>query len=188
MAAANAQIGVARAAYFPVFTISGSGGFESSAITTLLQGPAGFFSAGASAAVTAFDVGRRRAVSEQARAAFDQSIANYRETILTAFGEVEDNLAALRILQDEARIQAAAVAAAQRSLDLSTNRYKGGVVNYLEVTTAQSAALSDERAMVDILRRRMTASVSLIKALGGGWNAANLPSATLASPRQSAGQ
>jgi NodT family efflux transporter outer membrane factor (OMF) lipoprotein len=188
VAAANAQIGVARAAYFPVFTISGSGGFESSAITTLLQGPAGFFSAGASAAVTAFDVGRRRAVSEQARAAFDQSIANYRETILTAFGEVEDNLAALRILQDEARIQAAAVAAAQRSLDLSNNRYKGGVVNYLEVTTAQSAALSDERAMVDILRRRMTASVSLIKALGGGWNAANLPSATLASPRQSAGQ
>ena len=188
VAAANAQIGAARAAYFPVFTISGSGGFESSTITTLLQGPAGFFSAGASAAVTAFDVGRRRAVSEQARAAFDQSIANYRQTMLTAFGEVEDNLAALRILQDEARIQAAAVAAAQRSLDLSTNRYKGGVVNYLEVTTAQSAALSDERAMVDILRRRMTASVSLIKALGGGWNAANLPSANLASPAPPAGQ
>ena len=188
VAAANAQIGVARAAYFPVFNISGSGGFESSSITTLLQGPAGFFSAGASAAVTAFDVGRRRAVSEQARAAYDQSVANYRETILTAFGEVEDNLAALRILEDEARIQAAAVAAAQRSLDLSTNRYKGGVVNYLEVITAQSAALADERAMVDILRRRMTASVSLIKALGGGWNVANLPSASLTTLAQPAGQ
>jgi NodT family efflux transporter outer membrane factor (OMF) lipoprotein len=188
VAAANAQIGVARAAYFPVLTISGSGGFESSTITTLLQGPAGFFSAGASAAVTAFDVGRRRAVSEQAHAAFDQSVASYRETILTAFGEVEDNLSALRILQDEARIQAAAVAAAQRSLDLSTNRYKGGVVNYLEVITAQSAALADERAMVDILRRRMIASVSLIKALGGGWNAANLPSAALPSAAPSTGQ
>ena len=188
VAAANAQIGVARAAYFPVFNISGSGGFESSTITTLLQGPAGFFAAGASATVTAFDAGRRRAVSEEARAAYDQSVANYRETILTAFGEVEDNLAALRILQDETRIQAAAVAAAQRSLDLSTNRYKGGVVNYLEVITAQSAALADERAMVDILRRRMTASVSLIKALGGGWNVASLPSASLPTPAQSAGQ
>ena len=102
VAAANAQLGVARAAYFPIFTLTGSGGFESTAITTLIQGPSGFLTAGAAAAITAFDGGRRRAVSEQARAAYDESVANYRETVLTAFQEVEDNLAALRILNDEA--------------------------------------------------------------------------------------
>ena len=175
VAAANAQVGVARAAYFPIFTLTGSGGFESTAITTLIQGPSGFLTAGASAAVTAFDGGRRRAVSEQARAAYDESVANYRQTVLNAFQEVEDNLAVLRILNDEAQAQQAAVAAAEHSLELSTNRYKGGVVSYLEVTTAQSTALADERAAVDILRRRMTASVSLIKALGGGWSSASLP-------------
>ena len=175
LAAANAQIGVARAAYFPVFSLTGSGGFESTSISTLIQGPSGFLSAGASAVVTAFDVGRRRAISEQARAAYDESEANYRQSVLTALQEVEDNLATLRILNDEAKAQEAAVAAAEHSLQLSTNRYKGGVVSYLEVTTAQSTALADERAAVDILRRRMTASVSLIKALGGGWNSANLP-------------
>lgn len=187
--AANAQIGVARAAYFPLFTLSGSGGFESSAITNWFNGPSGFVFAGASAVVTAFDAGRRRAVSEQARAAYDQTVANYRETVLTAFEEVEDNLAALRILENEATTQDAAVNAAQHSLELSTNRYKGGVVSYLEVITAQSIALTDERAAVDILRRRMIASVQLIKALGGGWNSANLPSVKLdAHPAQANGQ
>jgi outer membrane protein TolC len=136
--------------------------------------------------MTAFDVGRRRALSEQARAAYDESKANYRQTVLTALQEVEDNLATLRILNDEAKAQEAAVAAAEHSLELSTNRYKGGVVSYLEVTTAQSTALADERAAVDILRRRMTASVSLIKALGGGWNSANLPSVKIESHPQSA--
>jgi len=184
IAAANAQVGVARAAYFPIFTLSGSGGFESTAITTLIQGPSGFLTAGAAAAVTAFDGGRRRAVSEQARAAYDESVANYRQTVLTAFEEVEDNLAALRILDDEARAQQAAVAAAEHSLDLSFNRYKGGVVSYLEVTTAQSTALADERAAVDILRRRMAASVTLIKALGGGWTSASLPSVKVESRPQ----
>lgn len=182
LAAANAEVGVARAAYFPVFSLTGSGGFESTSISTLIQGPSGFLSAGASAVVTAFDVGRRRAVSEQARAAYDESEANYRQTVLTALQEVEDNLATLRILNDEAKAQEAAVAAAEHSLELSTNRYKGGVVSYLEVTTAQSTALADERAAVDILRRRMTASVSLIKALGGGWSSANLPTVK-ADPR-----
>ena len=186
VAAANAQVGVARAAYFPIFTLTGSGGFESTAITTLIQGPSGFLTAGASAAVTAFDGGRRRAVSEQARAAYDESVANYRQTILTAFQEVEDSLAVLRILNDEAQAQQAAVAAAEHSVQLSTNRYKGGVVSYLEVTTAQSTALADERAAVDILRRRMTASVSLIKALGGGWSSASLPSAKAESRPQTA--
>lgn len=175
VAAANAQIGVARAAYFPAITLTGSGGFESTSITTLIQGPSGFLSAGAAAVVTAFDVGRRRAVSEEAKAGYDQALANYRQTILTAFQEVEDNLAALRILNNEAKTQDAAVAAAEHSVELSTTRYRGGVANYLEVTTAQSAALADQRSAVDILRRRMTASVSLIKALGGGWNSSNLP-------------
>ena len=186
VAAANAQVGVARAAYFPIFTLTGSGGFESTAITTLIQGPSGFLTAGASAAVTAFDGGRRRAVSEQARAAYDESVADYRQTVLTAFQEVEDSLAVLRILNDEAQAQQAAVAAAEHSLQLSTNRYKGGVVSYLEVTTAQSTALADERAAVDILRRRMTASVSLIKALGGGWSSASLPSVRVESRSQTA--
>lgn len=136
--------------------------------------------------MTAFDGGRRRAVSEQARAAYDGSVANYRQTVLTAFQEVEDSLAVLRILNDEAQAQQAAVAAAERSLALSTNRYKGGVVSYLEVTTAQSTALADERAAVDILRRRMTASVSLIKALGGGWSSASLPSVRVDSRSQTA--
>ena len=186
IAAANAQVGVARAAYFPVFSLTGSGGFESTSIATLIQGPSGFLTAGASAVMTALDVGRRRALSEQARAAYDESEANYRQTVLTALQEVEDNLATLRILNDEAKAQEAAVAAAEHSLELSTNRYKGGVVSYLEVTTAQSTALADERAAVDILRRRMTASVSLIKALGGGWNSANLPSVKIESHPQSA--
>ena len=136
--------------------------------------------------MTAFDGGRRRAVSEQARAAYDESVANYRQTILTAFQEVEDSLAVLRILNDEAQAQQAAVAAAEHSVQLSTNRYKGGVVSYLEVTTAQSTALADERAAVDILRRRMAASVSLIKALGGGWSSASLPSAKAESRPQTA--
>jgi NodT family efflux transporter outer membrane factor (OMF) lipoprotein len=189
VSAANAQVGVARAAYFPVFSLTGSGGFESTAITTLIQGPSGFLTAGASAVVTAFDVGRRRAINEQAKAAYDQSEADYRQTVLTALQEVEDNLATLRILSDEAKAQQAAVTAAEHSLDLSTTRYKGGVVSYLEVTAAQSTALADERAGVDILRRQMTASVSLIKALGGGWNAANLPSVKVEThPSTSTGQ
>jgi len=175
MAAANAQIGVARAAYFPQITFTGSAGFESSAVTNWLTGPSGFAAAGISALVTVFDVGRRRAGVEQAQAAYDQSVANYRQTVLTSFQEVEDDMAALRILEDEARIQAVAVTAAERSLALSNNRYRGGVVTYLEVITSQSAALSNERVAVGILRQRMTTTVLLIKALGGGWNVSSLP-------------
>jgi NodT family efflux transporter outer membrane factor (OMF) lipoprotein len=175
MAAANAQIGIARAAYFPTISLGASGGFESTSITSWFNGPSGFITAGASAIETVFDAGRRRAVSDQARAAYDQSVANYRGTVLSAFQEVEDNLAALRLLEDEAKTQDAAVASAQHSLLLSTNRYKGGVATYLEVITAQSIALTDQRVAVEIAGRRMTASVSLIKALGGGWKATNLP-------------
>ncbi|MGH9702895.1 MAG: efflux transporter outer membrane subunit, partial [Candidatus Acidiferrales bacterium] len=165
--AANAQIGVARAAYFPLVTLNGAGGLESAAISTLIQGPSGFWSIGPSAIETLFDAGRRRAISDQARAAYNQSVALYRQAILTAFQEVEDNLAALRILREESQTQTAAVAAAERSLTLSNNRYKGGVSNYLEVITAQNAALSNERTAVDLLTRRMAASVLLIKAIGG---------------------
>jgi len=179
IAAANAQIGIARANYFPSITISGSGGFESSTITNWLSGPSGFASAGVSALITAFDVGRRRAISEQATAAYNQTVANYRETILVSFQEVEDNLSALRILESEAQTQGAAVTAARHSLDLSTNRYKGGVVTYLEVITAQNTSLTNERAAIDILRRRLAASVQLIQALGGGWTVSNLPSVKL---------
>ncbi len=173
--AANAQIGVARAAYFPVFSITGGGGFESGTIVNILAGPSGFWSLAGSAAELIFDGGQRRGVSEQARSAYRESVDNYRQTTLNAFQEVEDNLAALRILEQEAKTQDQAVAAAEHSLDLSNTRYRGGVASYLEVTTAQSAALGDERAAVDLLTRRITASVLLIKALGGGWNVSQLP-------------
>jgi NodT family efflux transporter outer membrane factor (OMF) lipoprotein len=175
VASANAQIGVAKSAYYPVINLEASGGFESAAITTLLTGPSGLWSVGGSALGTIFDVGRRRAFTDEARAAYDSQVAAYRESVLTAFQQVEDNLAALRILENEASVQDQAVTAAQTSLDLSTTRYQGGVTNYLEVIIAQSAALSDEVTAVNILGRRMANTVLLIQALGGGWNRSSLP-------------
>jgi len=166
---ANAQIGVARSAWFPQVTLSGAGGFESSRIGTFLQGPAGFWSLAGSAAELVFDGGQRRGLSDAARAAYDQSVDTFRQTVLTAFQETEDNLAALRVLQEVAQTQDAAVAAAEHSLSLSNTRYQGGVASYLEVVTAQSAALANERTAVDILTSRVVASVLLVKALGGGW-------------------
>jgi NodT family efflux transporter outer membrane factor (OMF) lipoprotein len=174
MAAANANIGVARSAYFPVLGLDVTGGFNSRVITTLIQGPSSFWSVGVAALETLYEGGQRRALSEQARAAYDQTVASYRQTVLTAIQEVEDNLAALRILEQEAATQRGAVDAAEHSLALSNTRYRGGVTSYLEVTTAQSTALIDERAAVEIQGRRMTACVLLIKALGGGWDAASL--------------
>lgn len=175
VAAANAQIGVAKSAYYPLINLGAAGGFESSSITTLLQGPSGLWSLGLSAAVTVFDVGRRRALTDEARAAYDFQVAAYRESVLAGFEQVEDNLAAVRILENEAKVQDEAVAAAQRSLDLSITRYKGGVTSYLEVTVAQSAALSDQVTAVNILGRRMANTVLLIQALGGGWDRSSLP-------------
>lgn len=172
---ANAQIGLAKTAYFPLITLSGTGGFESGALSTLIQGPSGLWSLGAAGVETIFDAGARRGATQEAIALHDQSVANYRQTVLSGFQEVEDNLAALRILQDEAQTESAAVAAAQHSLDLSINRYKGGVTSYLEVTTAQNAALADEVTAVEILTRRLAASVLLVKALGGGWNVSQIP-------------
>jgi NodT family efflux transporter outer membrane factor (OMF) lipoprotein len=175
VASANAQIGVAKSAYHPSINLGASGGFESSSITTLLNGPSGFWSFGGSALMTVFDVGRRRALADQAIAAYDYQVAAYRENVLTGFQQVEDNLAAVRILENEAKVQDEAVVAAQRSLDLSIKRYKGGVTDYLEVIVAQNAALSDEVTAVNILGRRMANTVLLIQALGGGWDRTSLP-------------
>jgi len=175
VAAANAQIGVAKSAYYPVISLTGTGGFESSSITTLLSGPSGLWSFGVSAVGTIFDVGRRRALTNEARAAYDFQVATYRESVLTGFQQVEDNLAAVRILENEAKTQDEAVVAAQRSLDLSITRYTGGVTSYLEVTIAQSAALANEVTAVNILGRRMANTVLLIQALGGGWDRSYLP-------------
>jgi len=175
VASANAQIGVAKSAYYPAINLGASGGFESTDIASLLTGPSGLWSVGASALGTIFDVGRRRALNDEARTAYDSQVATYRESVLAGFQQVEDNLAALRILANEAMVQDQAVAAAQSSLNLSITRYQGGVTSYLEVTVAQSAALSDEVTAVNILGRRMANTVLLIQALGGGWDRSSLP-------------
>lgn len=175
VASANTQIGLAKLAYYPVINLMAAGGFDSGTITTLLQDPSAIWSVGASAAFTVFDVGRRRALTEEAKTGYDFTVANYRQTTLTAFQQVEDDLAALRILEQEAGVQAIAVEAAQRSLELSVTRYEGGVTSYLEVITAQNAALADELTAVNILGRRMASAVLLVQALGGGWDSSNLP-------------
>jgi NodT family efflux transporter outer membrane factor (OMF) lipoprotein len=174
-AAANAQIGIATAAYYPNVTLSGAGGIQSTALGTLFEVPSILWSVGASAFETLFDGGRRHALTEQARAAYDVQVANYRQSVLGAFQEVEDNLSALSILSDEATAQTAAVDAARRSLALSVTRYKGGVTTYLEVLTAQTIQLANERAQADVATRRFAASVQLVRALGGGWSASQLP-------------
>jgi NodT family efflux transporter outer membrane factor (OMF) lipoprotein len=173
--AANAQIGVAKAAYFPTLALTASGGLESSSLTTLLTLPSRFWAIGPSLVQTVFDGGRRRSLREQAVANYDGTVAAYRQSTLTAFQDVEDNLAALRVLAGEALQANAAVASANRSLELANNRYVGGVTTYLEVITAQAAALANQITAADVLTRRMTASVLLIKALGGGWTTADLP-------------
>jgi NodT family efflux transporter outer membrane factor (OMF) lipoprotein len=175
VASANAQIGLATAAYYPQFNLTAGTGLESGSITTLVQGPSALWSVGAAGLVTVFDVGRRRAALDEAKQGYDYTVATYRETVLSAFKDVEDSLASLQLLEHEAGIQAAAVEAAQRSLALSITRYEGGVTNYLEVITAQNAALTDEVTAVNILGRRMASAVLLIQALGGGWNRKSLP-------------
>lgn len=176
VAAANAEIGIAEAAFFPTLTLSASGGFESTDITQWLTWPMRFWSAGAGLSQTLYDGGLRRAQTDFARAAYEAKVATYRQTVLAAFQMVEDNLAALRILEQEAQVQAEAVTAAQRSVTFTTNQYKAGIVTYLNVITTQTIALTNEITAVQILGRRMTAAVLLIEALGGGWNAGELPS------------
>ena len=170
VAAASAEVGVANAAFFPRLLLTATAGFQSRSIGSWLSGLSTFWAAGPSALYTVFDGGRRRAVKAQAQAALDESIAAYHEVILQSLQDVEDNLAALRLLSEEAEIQAAAVDSAERLLALANNRYRGGVTSYLEVITAQNAALNNQRAAVSILSRRLAASVLLIKALGGGWH------------------
>ena len=173
--AANAQIGIAIAAYYPTINLTATGGFESKSGTTLIQGPSALWSLGGSAAELLFDAGRRHALTEEARDVYEQNVANYRQTVLQAFQEVEDNLSGLRILSSESVAQQRAVHSAQRSLVISTNRYKGGVTTYLEVITAQTTQLANERTAADITTREFAASVQLIKALGGGWDTTKLP-------------
>ncbi|MBV8114132.1 MAG: efflux transporter outer membrane subunit, partial [Silvibacterium sp.] len=173
--AANAQIGIAISAYYPNVTLSGTGGFASSHAGTWIQGPSALWSLGGSAIELLFDAGRRHALTDQAREGYEAQTALYRQSVLNAFQEVEDNLAALRILNDEAATQNAAVNAAIRSLNLSTSRYKGGVTTYLEVLIAQTTQLTNQRTQADITTRQFAASVQLIKALGGGWDTSQLP-------------
>ena len=175
VAAANADIGVATAAYFPALSLNASGGFASTTLGSLFSLPNRFWSLGPQLLATVFDGGRRRAGVAQAEANYDATVAAYREDVLTAFQAVEDNLAAVRILADEATQQRAATEAAERSLALTRNRYNAGIATYLEVITAQNAAYVNERNAVDLRVRQMIASVNLIRALGGGWQAGELP-------------
>jgi NodT family efflux transporter outer membrane factor (OMF) lipoprotein len=169
-AGANADIGVARAAYFPVFSLGGSGGYESTQSRNWIDAPSRFWSIGPSAVLTVFDAGRHRAQSAQAHARYDEQVATYRETVLTAYQEVEDNLAASGDLEAESVSQAAAVAATASALRQAQFQYQGGIVTYLQVVVTENAALSAQLSAADIQIRRMSAAVLLIKALGGGWS------------------
>jgi NodT family efflux transporter outer membrane factor (OMF) lipoprotein len=172
--AANAQIGVAQAAFFPALSLSAASGYQSASMAHWLTAPNLFWSLGPNLAQTIFNGGLLRARSEQARAAYDESVANYRQTVLAGFQEVEDNLAALRYLEQAADAQQEAAQLAQEAVDLTMNQYRAGLVSYLNVASAQTTALSNERSRVDILGRRLAASVQLIRALGGTWRVADL--------------
>ena len=173
--AANEQIGIAQAAYYPTLNLSGLAGFQGTSALNWLTWPSRFWAVGPTFSETIFDAGRRGAIKESAIAAYDASVANYRQTTLAAFQQVEDNLAVLRILAGESQQQQTATAAAEESLRLFENRYAGGVDTYLQVVTSQTTALSNERNDIDIRRRQLDASVLLIKAVGGDWNVAKLP-------------
>ena len=175
VAEANAQIGVTKAAFFPALTLNGAAGFASTALTSWFTWPARFFSLGPTLSQTLFDKGKRAAANEQAHAEYDGTVANYRQTVLTAFQEVEDNLAALRILSRELEQQDAAVKSSERTLSLANERYRTGIDSYLNVITAQTTLLTNQRTAVNLRMQQITASVELIKALGGGWNASHLP-------------
>jgi NodT family efflux transporter outer membrane factor (OMF) lipoprotein len=175
VAEANDRIGIARAAFYPTISLSGAVGVESTTFANLFNPASLLWSIGPTLSQTVFDAGRRAAVSEQANASYDETVANYRQTTLTAFQQVEDNLIALRVLQQEAENQHQATLAAQSAEQIFNNRYVGGLDTYLQVVTAQTTALTNERNDIDIMRRQMDASVLLIKALGGGWNVTDLP-------------
>jgi outer membrane protein, multidrug efflux system len=174
MAAQNAQIGVARSAYFPSIGIFGNGGFESTDLANILTAPSGFWALGANVAQSVLNGGRRRAQVDFAKSGYDATVANYRQSVLTSFEEVEDGLSGLRILAQAAQTQQQAVDAAQRALQIATDRYTGGLVTYLDVVTAEQVLLDNQRLAAQILRQRLVTSVGLVKALGGGWDAASL--------------
>ncbi len=173
-AAANAQIGVAKAAYFPALSLTGAVGFASPTLANWISAPNRAWSLGPSLAETLLDFGKRGAQTDQAIASYDQTVASYRQTVLEAFRDVEDNVAALRILEQEAKVQSEAVRAARESVALTLNQYKAGTISYLSVVTVQTAQLSNERTSVGLLGRRLSATVGLVRALGGGWNASDL--------------
>jgi NodT family efflux transporter outer membrane factor (OMF) lipoprotein len=178
MAAANEQIGIAKAAFYPAIgltTNSAPVGLEATSFLHWISWPSRFWSVGPGMGETVYDAGKRRATLNQSLAAYDATVANYRQTVLTAFQQVEDNLAALRLLENEAQAENEAVKAAQNSLDISTYQYKAGTVNYLTVITEQAILLQDQEQALNILTRRMSSSVLLIEALGGGWNTTKLP-------------
>ena len=175
MASANEQIGIAQASYYPTLSLSGSAGFAGTSALNWFNWPSRFWAVGPSFSETLFDAGRRRATKQITEAQYDSTVANYRQTVLTAFQQVEDNLAALRVLGREAQQQHEATASAEQSLSLFETRYEGGVDTYLQVVTWQTAALNNERNDLDIMQRRLDASVLLIKALGGGWDTSQLP-------------
>jgi NodT family efflux transporter outer membrane factor (OMF) lipoprotein len=175
VAAANEQIGIAMAAFYPNLSLTGSGGVESSSLAKWFTWPSRFWSVGAQLAETLFDAGRRRGVVAEQQAAYDATVAAYRETVLTAMQQVEDNLAALRILAEEADKERQTIQAAQRARDISSAQYRSGTVDYLTVITSQAALLSADLTAATLLTRRLSASVLLIEALGGGWNASQFP-------------
>ena len=174
VAAANARIGIAEAAFYPSVTLSASAGLEAASLAKWLTWPARFWSVGPAVSEVLFDGGLRRAQTDQARAACDAQVAVYRQTVLTGFQEVEDSLAALRVLEEEVQVQQEALAAARQTVDIVTNQYKAGTVSYLNVIVVQVIALSNEQAVLNVLGRRMAASVTLVKALGGGWDVSAL--------------
>ncbi len=174
MAAANEQIGIAQAAYYPVLSLSALGGFSGGTIASWFTWPSRLWAVGPTLTQNLYDGGRRRATSDIAIANYDNAVANYRQAALTAFQQVEDNLAALRVLEIETKQQKDTTASALESLDLFQTRYEGGVDTYLQVVTYQTALLFNERAEIDLIRRRLDASVLLIKALGGGWDSSVL--------------
>jgi NodT family efflux transporter outer membrane factor (OMF) lipoprotein len=178
VASANEQIGIAKAAFYPALTLSATAGFQSTSFLNWLTWPSRFWSAGPQLAQTLFDAGRRRGQLQIAEAQYDATAANYRQTVLTAFQQVEDNLAELRILEQEGAELARAVSAAERSLAVSSAQYSAGTAPYLQVLIAQTVVLGDQRAIINLLTRRLSASVNLIQALGGGWDTSKLPSAS----------
>jgi NodT family efflux transporter outer membrane factor (OMF) lipoprotein len=175
MAAANEQIGIAQAAFYPTLSLSAVAGFTGTSAVNWFTWPSRFFAVGPTLSQTIFDHGRRRATTDITRADYDSTIASYRQTTLTAFQQVEDNLNALHGLETEATQQQAATASARESLDLFNTRYEGGVDTYLQVIISQTALLQNERNDIDITRRRLEASVLLVKSLGGGWDSSQLP-------------